>query len=475
MRLQARLAITYLLLVVPTLALFGVAIYLIARAEIYRGVDESLKANALAVETLIEHVFGPLTPADIELSRPGLDRQAVKGHTFEILDPSGAPLYSSTSQFLELGPTNDSSSPQRLTLRYGTGEQRVLVQPIVRLGERAGFVATQTSLEPANRSLDTIGSLILASVAGAALLSVIPSYIVAGKGLQPVKEVAALAREIEMTADFTRRLPEAKTSDEMGKLTATFNSMVDRVERMLIAQSAFLADSSHELRRPLTLLRTNIDVMNNHPDLPEAEREQVYREMRREAELMSRLVADLLLLSSDITGTARQESVDMVRICQMVAETAQARSPEHSIRLDLPARCRVRGDRQRLAQVLENLVENATLYSPPGTTVQLGLQVHGPEAAITVLDDGPGMTDEDVRHAFERFYRGANARRQRREGSGLGLPIAKHIVEAHGGTVAIRSVVGAGTSVLLTLPMLDGPISAADREEAAAEGSVIRI
>ena len=362
-----------------------------------------------------------------------------------------------------------------MTMRYGAGEQRVLVQPIVRQGEQAGFVATQTSLEPANRSLDTIGSLILAGVVGAALLSVIPCYLVAGNGLQPVRLVAALAREIEMTADFSRRLPEGRTSDEMGKLTATFNAMVDRVERMLVAQSAFLADSSHELRRPLTLLRTNIDVMNNHPDLPEAEREQVYREMRREAELMSRLVTDLLLLSSDITGTARQETVDMVRICQMVAETAQTRSPDQRLRLDLPGQCRVRGDRQRLVQVLENLVENATLYSPAGTTVQVGLHVRAPVATITVSDDGPGMSEDDVTHAFERFYRGTSARRQRREGSGLGLPIAKHIVEAHGGKIEIHSTAGAGTSVSLTLPVLDARSSAAEQEAVANERSATRI
>ena len=189
-----------------------------------------------------------------------------------------------------------SPGDQTINSRNVQGQRlRVLYEPIVRNGETVGSVVAGQSLHETDVALDEIRKVFIFGGLGVLLLTAAPTYFLARRALYPVRQVSQLARDVERTADFTRRLPRPRGGGEMKELVDTFNAMIDRVEESLLAQRSFLADSSHELRRPLTVLRTNIDILND-PALPAEEREACFREARAEAEAMSRLLSDLLLL-----------------------------------------------------------------------------------------------------------------------------------------------------------------------------------
>ena len=274
MSLQVRITLLFLLLGAPVLSLFGTAVYLVSRERLYSSVDESLVSRAQTVHMAIQRGDGPLTQGNIDASRRSLDRLASDGGVFEVLDQESRPLYSSNGVF---GDFPAGATPPRR--QYSTDEidghgTRVLVMPLFAVGELVGYVRATSPLDVVDSSLARIREVLIIGVVVVLLLTALPAYVLVGRALDPVRRVSRLARELEITADFSRRLTSSPASGEMQELVDTFNRMIERIERMMLAQRAFLADSSHELRRPLTLLRTNIDVIND-PGLSESERRTV--------------------------------------------------------------------------------------------------------------------------------------------------------------------------------------------------------
>ena len=223
-------------------------------------------------------------------------------------------------------------------------------------------------------------------------------------------------------------------------------------ERMIGAQRAFLSDTSHELRRPLTVLRTDLDVLSD-PKLPIEERAVVEQEMRSAAESMSTLVTELLVLARSDEVNMKQQAVNLSEVCRAVVATARQTAPKHRFETNIASGIWVTGDEQALARAVGNIVQNAALYTDPGTRVEVDLSHADSEVRLRVTDDGPGMSEEDLAHAFERFYRGGNGRKSRPEGLGLGLAIVRQITEAHQGRIAIHSERGHGTTVAMGFPL----------------------
>jgi two-component system OmpR family sensor kinase len=279
------------------------------------------------------------------------------------------------------------------------------------------------------------------------------AYVVAAPALRPLRQATGTAAEIEATADFSRRIPGEDQPGEVGDLVRTLNELIAKVETTLGAHRSFLADSSHELRRPLAVLRGNLEVLASGA-LPAEEREQVIAETEAESRRMSRILSDLLMLSQvDARLILQMQPLDLGELLRSVAEHERQRFPARQIDVDVPdAPLRVEADEQRVRQVIENLLENAARYADPGTPIVVGARRNGRFAVAEVRDEGPGMNEDEVRHAFERFFRGARGHRQHKDGSGLGLAIVRHIVEAHGGGVALTST-PAGTSVRIELPL----------------------
>jgi len=237
----------------------------------------------------------------------------------------------------------------------------------------------------------------------------------------------------------------------MRELVATFNAMIGRVERTLEAHRAFLADSSHELRRPLTVLRMNIDILND-PALPPKEREACLREVRREAETMSRLLADLLLLSREGAQAFDRAPVDYTSLCREAMARLRTQDTRHDLRSNVAEGVGVMGDKERLAQMVWNLLDNAARYTPNGGRIELRLLRLDSLARLEVEDTGMGISEEELPQIFDRFYRSEQARATGADGVGLGLSIVKHVAEAHGGGVRVGSQPGRGTTFTVDLP-----------------------
>jgi two-component system sensor histidine kinase MprB len=456
MTLQARLTIVYVLLAVVAVAILGVAGYTIASERIRGNVDRSLEADTRAVEAGLVDLGDTITPEALELARLSLDRQALEGAVFQVLDPQGRTLLSSLGGSTPLTDTPDAPpSPGFRTLSVDGADSRSLTQPVVRVGRTVAFVETRTSLGVADASLADIRRVLIGGAAVTCLLTGIAAFFIAGRAVRPVRATAALAREIEETADFSRRLPQFHATREMEDLAATFNRMISRVQDMVATQRAFLSDTSHELRRPLTVLRTNIDVLDE-PALPDDERRQVVREMRQSSESMSTLLSELLVLARSDEHNLSQLPVNLSELCEAVVATMRQTDTAHDIVSNVEGGVWVAGDSQALSRAIGNVLQNACAYSPAETRVDFSLIANDGEARLTVQDEGEGMSEDEIDHVFDRFYRGASGKHARPDGLGLGLPIVKKVVEAHQGRIVIQSVPHKGTTVAIGLPLSSG-------------------
>lgn len=452
MSLRVRLALLYALLAAPTLAVFAVAVFLVARNRVYDSVDQTLVNRANVVTSSLAHVDPSLSTSDIAASAAALDRLAVSGDAFQLFDASGRRVYSSDGTGAGAAPEVRLASSSFRTLDEAGQRTRSYTAPIVRLGTSAGSVQVTTSLAQADSTLADLRWILVLGGVGIALLIAVPAYLLAGHALAPVSRASNLAREIEETGDFTRRMPAVSGSGDLAELTRTLNSLIGRVDEMMKAQRAFLADSSHELRRPLTIIRTNIDVMND-PRLTHEERETIEAEMREEAQSMSKLITDLHLLAREQLVEMRCEPFDLSKVCEAAVESTLRRYGHlHEFDAQIPPAIDAVGDDEQMERVLINLLENAAVYTPTPGRIRFLLESRENALRIVVSDTGIGMSEEDSQHVFERFYRAKGSQQIKPDGFGLGLAIVKHIVDSHQGTIRVRSVLGKGTSFCIDLP-----------------------
>jgi two-component system, OmpR family, sensor histidine kinase MprB len=232
----------------------------------------------------------------------------------------------------------------------------------------------------------------------------------------------------------------------LGRRTADrFVAVLDRLERSQAAQRQLVADASHELRTPVTALRTNAEILLDETDLPPAQRRALLADVVDQTEELSALVADLIELAR---GDQPADAVEDVRLDGLVAEAVE-RARRHATHVAFTAALdpvAVDGVPERLGRAVNNLLDNAAKYSPPGATVEVELR----GGDLTVRDHGPGVPPEELPHIFDRFFRATNARDH--PGSGLGLAIVKQVAARHGGSVRAASVPGGGLAVTLSLP-----------------------
>jgi two-component system sensor histidine kinase MprB len=313
---------------------------------------------------------------------------------------------------------------------------RVLTVPL----HGGGAVQFARSLESTDSVLARLRWVLLALVAGGVALAALLGRLAARHLVAPVARVTDAARHIALTEDLGRRI-EVTSQDEVGELAARFNAMLDTLEGSIAAQRQLVADASHELRTPVTSLRTNIEVLAESDGLEPAERARVIADVQAQAEELSALVADLIELArGDEVAPARED----VRLDALVAEAID-RARRHAPDVELVASLEpavVEGVPDRLARAVNNLLDNAARH---GRRVEVST---GPEG-VRVRDDGPGIDAADLPYIFDRFYRGADDRGRR--GTGLGLAIVRQVAEQHGGSVAAHNSVDGGAEFSLHL------------------------
>ncbi|HYK97549.1 MAG TPA: HAMP domain-containing sensor histidine kinase [Candidatus Acidoferrales bacterium] len=295
--------------------------------------------------------------------------------------------------------------------------------------------------------------------------------VVAGVALRPVATLTETASEIAETRDFTRRVGiHGDPHDELVALASTFDDMLVSLDGAYRQQQRFLGDVSHELRTPLTTIRGSAELLERGALSPDEAHVAATR-IAREAARVSRLVGELLTLARAEAAEAfapRPLHLDEV-VMEAFEELRVVAGPRLRVRWIEPAQ--VSGERDRLKQLVIALVDNALSYTPEPGGVDISLSDDGRDAVLRVEDEGIGIDEADLPRVFDRFYRGAAARRVNGGGSGLGLAITKWIVERHGGTIRLQRAESRGTLATVRLPLLQQPAAPAREGEPAAAPS----
>ena len=334
-----------------------------------------------------------------------------------------------------------------------------------------------------NSTLHTLFLTELAVTAGALVLALAGGWWLVRLGLRPLEDVERTADSIA-AGDLDQRVPGADQATEVGRLARALNVMLERIQAAFSARVAsesrlrqneqhlrqFVADASHELRTPIAAVSAYAELFErggseHSDDLP-----RIVSGIRTETARMDRLVNDLLTLARLDEGVPMEMApVELVSLVSDAVRTAAAVGPEWPVQFSAARPVEVTGDKDRLRQVLDNLLANVRAHTPEGTTATVHVDQVGDQAQIEVRDTGPGMPDEDARRVFERFYRADPARARTRGGSGLGLSIVAAIVTAHGGTVSAVSTPGEGLVVTRADPGQHRTTSLRTRQTAVGE------
>jgi signal transduction histidine kinase len=293
-------------------------------------------------------------------------------------------------------------------------------------------------------------------------------WVIAGRVLRPIGRITSVARDIQAT-DLSRRIELAGPDDELKQLADTFDAMLARLDAAFAAQRQFVADASHELRNPLAIIRTNVEVALADPDADPQDLRHTITVVKRAGDRMSRLVDDLLALARRQEPTLEHERVDLGAAVAEASDDFLVPAEARGIVLDraIAPEVVVIGDRDALKRAVANLLENAVRLAPASTRIKLATGSEGGRAWIAVADEGPGIAAEDQQHVFDRFWRADKARSRADGGTGLGLAIVRQIAESHDGHVRLHSKVGVGSTFVIWLP-----IAPAAREPASRQAPV---
>jgi two-component system OmpR family sensor kinase len=335
---------------------------------------------------------------------------------------------------------------------------RVLALP---LPSSLGSVAIAQSLSDVDRTLSRLQWLFFLIGFVIVGLIALASRSVIKVGLKPLSDVEVTAAQIA-AGDLSARLPDAKPNTEVGRLTTSLNTMLTRIEESFALRKnsedklrRFVADASHELRTPLTAIRGFAELHRQGAVTGEEETTQLFSRIEGESIRMGSLVEDLLLLARlDQAREMEHLPVDIAQVTRDAVASAQVAGADHPITLsgDLDELYTL-GDQHRIHQVVANLLANARTHTPVGTAIAVSITQNNDGVRIAVSDSGPGLSEEDQKRIFERFYRADSSRvRNDGEGSGLGLSIVDAVMKAHGGSVSVDSELGKGSTFTLFFP-----------------------
>jgi two-component system OmpR family sensor kinase len=357
-----------------------------------------------------------------------------------------------------------ASSGEERHWRLETSSGPVVVEliPLVSVGPEQqvlGVLQLSTSLQIGDALLAQLRNQLLIGTLIAMLATVVLTLPLIRGVLAPLRRMADTSRAIA-AGDLSRRVDVPGSGDALTDLAVAFNEMVGKLDEAFATQRRFIADASHELRTPLTALGNGVEMLQMGVDRrdPEA-REKLLRLMAGEIGRMGRLADDLLTLTAldrDPAHALQRRPVDLVALAAQVVDETRLLAPDRVVELDAPpgVAVMVRGDADKLRQALLNLCANARVHTPPGGAITIGVRRAGDGAQLTVSDTGTGIPPEMLGRVWDRFFR-VEQSRERLAGTGgvgLGLAIVRAIVEAHGGSVAIVSALGEGTTITLSLP-----------------------
>ena len=347
-------------------------------------------------------------------------------------------------QELSAARTQLASEPR--TLVTGSGVKfRVTAMPFTAEGQHYALVVAR----PLDSTEATLRQLwwVLLAVGLVGMVSVgIGGWWVSRQTLAPIRELSRAVAQITETDQLTP-IPSAST-DDLGNLTESFNTMLNSVSSSRERQKRLIADAGHELRTPLTSMRTNVELLvadENRHMLPDGARAEILHDIAAQLGEFTSLVGDLVQLSREDKATAAPEALDFAEVVRSAIVRARRRGPGLRFDVELDP-LYIMGESDTLERAVTNLLDNAVKFSPPGGTIR----VHLEGDVLRISDEGPGIAEEDLPHVFDRFFRSDRARST--PGTGLGLSIVAHTLQAHGGWVRAGRAAEGGAEFTLHLP-----------------------
>jgi len=455
--IKFRFTMWYLLVLAVLLIALSAGVYFYLSRSLYRSLDDSLELRSTQLSSI---------PAILESIRQG-EFQEELGEFVILYFYSGDQLMEMSPQGISI-PLSDEFISQAIagaslftTIQTEDGEGlRLLAVPIniSILGPPPGIQPAALIIARSTKQIDQalaglLRTLIIA-VPLALALAAAGGIFLARRALKPVDKIAQTAQEIE-ESDLSRRI-NVNTKDELGRLAATLNEMIGRLEKAFQRQKQFTSDASHELRTPLAVIEAE-STLALQKERPSSDYRQSLEIISQESRQMSSLIDQLLTLARADAGKEQWNftEVDLGKLIGNLSTDVEVLCQEKglSFQLGQSQDLVVKGDEARLRELFMNLLDNAIKYTPAPGTVSVSFRREGQMAVVAIMDTGIGIPAEDIPFIFERFYRVDKSRSRAEGGSGLGLAICRHIAEAHGGKIEVESQVGVGSTFSVWLPL----------------------
>lgn len=451
MSLRFRLSLLFTGLWGWVLLVFGTLVYIIISTVMVGQIDARLYQTSNQIIELLQ-----------VNSKNQFDTRSITGYQptdiviFQVWDEDRNLQFSRPTGWTE--PLNDAGlhlGQSFYSTQVINGTQlRVLSIPLTTNRSPVGFLQVGQSTALIETTQRTLASVILILAVVLMGLVGIGTWILTGEALSQLTAATAVAATIAQADDLSRRIPVITShNDEVGQLVTAFNDILARLERLFNTERRFLADVSHELRTPLTVIKGEVGLMRLTGSLDDESLSNIEKEVDR----LTRLVGDLLTLEQAETGQLPLDmqplALDTV-LLDVFHQMGTLAAGKVQLILDDIDQIQVLGDRDRLKQVILNLISNAIQYTPAGGTVHVALSKEAGQAVLKVKDSGPGISAEDLPHIFERFFRAERSRKRKGSGGfGLGLSITQWIVTRHSGTIEVTSTPGEGSCFLVRIPL----------------------
>lgn len=467
--IRTKLTFWYTSLLFVSLIAFGAVFsYSLLKIFIYRMDNQISSVANMMVHTIIRPSGEIFIPRDFDIILGRFFGVRTTGNFIQVLDPHGDIVArSSNLEDFRLPLTKGTyhaavggATTYEVVRNVGRYPVRVVTQPIM-IGDKGLVMIVQvgSSLEGMDEIFHSMAYILVSAIFASVLVAAAVGSFLAKKALKPVATITEAARRIE-AENLNERIPATGPQDEIGRLAATMNEMIERLEKSFKQIKQFTADASHELKTPLTILRGEMEIALRSKGDTEYMRE-VLASSLEEIDRMSYIVRNLLdLAKMDIEkGATAQERVSLDRVVAERQEQLKRRALDSGIQLDIIENkpLVIKGDLVRISQLVFNLIDNAIKYTPGGGRVELALRDEGGKAVFRVRDTGVGISREDLPYIFDRFYRVDKVRTRDVHGAGLGLSICREIALAHGGSIEVESEPGAGSTFIVSLPIAGSP------------------
>ena len=455
--IKFRFTLWYLLVLAVLLTALSAGVYFYLSRSLYQSLDDSLELRSTQIRS-IQDILESINQGEFQEELGEIVMlYFYTGNQLMEVSPRGISIPLS-HEFISQAIAGTSSFT---TIQTAEGEGLRLLAVPVNLsmpgpppGIQPATLVIARSTKQIDQALAGLLRTLIIAVPLALALAAAGGIFLARRALKPVDKIAQTAREIE-ERDLSQRI-NVNTKDELGRLAATLNEMIGRLEKAFQHQQQFTSDASHELRTPLAVIEAE-STLALQKERPPSDYRQSLEIISKEARQMSYLIDHLLTLARADAGKEQWNfvEVNLSRLITDLSTDVEVLCQEKglSFQLGQTQDLVMKSDEVRLRELFMNLLDNAIRYTPTPGTVSLSLRREGQMAVVAIMDTGIGIPAEEIPFIFERFYRVDKSRSRVEGGSGLGLAICRHIAEAHGGKIEVESQVGAGSTFSVWLPL----------------------